>query len=123
MFLRLQMMTSLSLKYLLFSILLLIVTNTVNCQNHFYFGGGIGAVLNKTKVLSNASDVIVNNRFGDNIAGTFHINFGWQRRKNLLELNVGQLQHKYLISTNIIQENIYFYSTRASIRDYNFFWN
>lgn len=92
----------------------------VNCQNQFHLGAEIGGVLNNTKILSNASGVLVDSELGENITGTYYFNLGWRRKRHLFELSFGKLQHKQVFTTSISQDNILFYSTRASIRDYDY---
>jgi len=106
--------------FFMFFIFFLSINDVLNGQNQFYIGAEIGGVLNNSKILSDASGVLVDNEFGENIAGTYYFNLGWLRKRQLLELNFGKLQHKHVITTSIAQENIFFYSTRASIRDYDY---
>ncbi|MFK7980304.1 MAG: hypothetical protein AB8G86_10010 [Saprospiraceae bacterium] len=108
------------LKFLIACIFSFSMCEFINCQNQFYIGAEIGGVLNNTRILSDDSGVLVDSELGENITGTFYFNLGWRRKRHLFELSFGKLQHKQVFTTSITQDNIFFYSTRASIRDYDY---
>lgn len=106
------------MKHITLIILVSFLWNITNAQSSFYISAELGVLYNNSKFTNHTGNALRKSDFTMNLALLRNINISANYKKNLFDVNFGQLQDKYVVDVDVTDAEVYLRSTRTSSADY-----